>query len=324
MFYTMITKTLQFHMKKPLVVLLIIFLFTSDFLIAQDRPDKENTGKQPLQRASKPKDPAKRVTRINFGINIGMYDANKYPANFYNGGEWNVNKVSYVMSNYYWYQDIKRSLGLGATDTVVASEFPMNMRYKVVISGGVFVRVNLSRFWGLCMDANYTQLKAEDVVTFLVNPQYNYTFPDIRLIPISGTEERIHFDLLLQRNFWLKSKIYFFAQGGLNMNYTRVLKSIIYVDQEYSLINIYSENGYVPNTNLQTYEVFQGGIGYGLNLGGGVGVPLADMFGIEPGGFINYNNVRLEGYPDFKLSFGFYVRILFGNIRPHMEDDENR
>ena len=311
-------------MKRWLPVLLILYLFSSNNLIAQNYSGREKSGKQPLQRASKPKDPEKKVTRINFGINIGMYDANKYPANFYNGSDQNVNKVSYVMSNYYWYQDIKRSLGLGATDTVVASEFPMNMRYKVVISGGVFVRVNLSRFWGLCLDANYTQLKAEDVVTFLVNPQYNYTFPDIRLIPISGTEERIHFDLLLQRNFWLKSKIYFFAQGGLNLNYTRVLKSIIYVNQEYSLINIYGSEFYVPGSNLQENLVFQGGLGYGLNLGGGIGVPLADMFGIEPGGYINYNNVRLEGYPDFKLSFGFYVRILFGNIRPHVEDDENR
>jgi hypothetical protein len=311
-------------MKNSAALLIILLLSTSLNLIGQDNTSKGKTGKQPLQRASKPVDPEKRVTRINFGINIGMYDANKYTANFYNGSPQNVNTVNYVMSNYYWYQDIKRALNLGSTDTVVVSEYPMNMRYKVVISGGVFVRCNLSRFWGICMDANYTQLKAEDVVTFLVNPQYNYTFPDIRLIPISGTEQRIHFDLLLQRNFWLKSRIYFFAQGGLNMNYVRVMKSVIVVGQEYSLINIYDENGYVPNVNLQTNQPIQGGIGFGLNLGGGVGVPLADKFGIEPGGYIEYNRTPLERYPDYKVSFGFYVRILFGNIRPHIEDDENR
>lgn len=312
-------------MKKPLAILLILCLFISHHLIAQDNSSKEKPGKQALQRASKPKDEEKKVTRWNFGLNIGMYDANKYPANFYNGSDQNVNNVSYLMSNYYWYQDIKNSLGLSATDSVAVNGYPTNMHYSIVMSGGVFIRYNLSRYNGICLDANYTQLKAENVVTFLVNPQYNYTFPDIRLIPISGVEQRIHFDLLWQENFWLKSKIYLFLQGGLNMNYTRVMKSIIYVvNQEYSLINIYGLQGYLQGTNQQENQVIEGGFGYGLALGGGAGIPLVDKFGIEPGGFINYNNVALTGYNQFKLSFGFYLRILFGNIKPTLDDDENR
>ena len=311
-------------MKRPLAIILIFILFTNHFLIAQDNSQNETTRKQPLQRASKPVDEEKRVNRWSLGINIGMYDANKYPANFYNGSDQNVNKVSYVMTNYYWYQDIKRSLNLSQTDTVVVNGLPSNMHYKVVLSGGVFVRYNLSRYYGICLDANYTQLKTDDVVTLLVNPDYNYTLPDIRLVPISGTEQRIHFDLLLQRNFWLKSNIYLFLQGGLNMNYTRVMKSFIYVgSQEYSLINIYGNQGYLQGINQQENSVIEGGFGYGINLGGGAGIPLVDIFGIEPGGFINYNNVPLTGYTQFKLSFGFYLRLLFGNIKPN-PDDGNR
>jgi hypothetical protein len=109
------------------------------------------------------------------------------------------------------------------------------------------------------------------------------------------------------------------------MNYTQVLKSIIYVvDQEYSLINIYGPQGYLQGTNQQENQVREGGFGYGLYLGGGAGIPLVDKFGIEPGGFINYNNVPLTGYTQFKLSFGFYLRLLFGNIRSHLDDEENR
>ena len=311
-------------MKRPLTILLILCLFASHQLIAQDKSVKEKPGKQGLQRASKPEDPEKKVTRWNLGLNIGMYDANKYPANFYNGSDQNMNKVNYVISNYYWKNDIKRSLGLSTTDSIKVGEFPTNMHYKVVISFGLFARYNLSKYNGICIDANYTQLKAENVVTFLVNPQYNYTFPDIRLIPISGVEQRIHFDLLLQHNFWLRSKIYLFLQGGLNMNYLRVQKSIIYFDKEYSLINIYGSQGYLQGTVQQENQVVEGGFGYGLNLGGGAGIPLVDKFGIEPGGFINYNNVALIGYTQFKVSFGFYLRILFGNIRPPLDADENR
>ena len=311
-------------MKRPLAILLILSLFVSHHLIAQDNSSKEKPGKQPLQRASKPKDAEKSVNRWSLGINIGMYDANKYPANFYNGSDQNVNNVSYLMSNTYWKDDIKQSLGLSITDSVKVGEFPTNMHYKIVMSGGVFARYNLSRYYGVCLDVNYTQLKAENVVTFLVNPQYNYTFPDIRLIPISGVEQRIHFDLLIQQNFWLRSKTYLFLQGGLNMNYLRVQKSIIYFDKEYSLINIYGSQGFLQGTNQQENQVLEGGFGYGLNLGGGAGIPLVGIFGIEPGGFINYNNVALTGYTQFKLSFGFYVRLLFGNIRPNPDADENR
>lgn len=312
-------------MKRTITIFLILCMIFSHNLLAQDNSVKEKSGKQPLQRASKPVDEEKKVNRWSLGINIGMYDANKYPANYYNGSDQNVNKVSYLMSNYYWLQDIKTSLGLGFTDSVIVAGLPTNMHYKIVMSGGVFIRYNLSRYYGICFDANYTQLKAEDVVTFLVNPQYNYTFPDIRLIPISGVEQRIHFDLLLQHNFWLKSKIYLFLQGGLNMNYVRVQKSIIYVvDREYSFVNIYGSQGYVPNTNLQENQPIQGGFGYGLYLGGGAGVPLVDIFGIEPGGFINYNNVPLTGYTQFKVSFGLYLRLLFGNIRPNPDDAGNR
>jgi hypothetical protein len=127
---------------------------------------------------------------------------------------------------------------------------------------------------------------------------------------------------MIQRNFRLKSKIYFFIQAGLNLNYASVLKSSIYVvDKEYSLVNIYGSQIFVPGLSLQEYTVNQGGIGYGFMVAGGAGIPLTDMFGIEPGVFVNYNNVALEGYNQFKPSFGIYLRLLFGNILPRPDPE---
>jgi hypothetical protein len=45
-------------------------------------------------------------------------------------------------------------------------------------------------------------------------------------------------------------------------------------------------------------------------VGVGAGIPLTDQFGIEPGFFTHYYAVNLEGYPDFKPSFGLYLRLL--------------
>lgn len=260
-----------------------------------------------------------RITRWNYGINVGIYHANGYTANFYNGSPENDNSVNFVMSNKYWYQEIKTLLG--AADTVIVREYPMNMHYNVAVLAGLFVRYNFNRNYGICLDANYTQLKTESSVTFEVDPQ-SYTFDDIRLIPVRGIERRAHLDLMVQRNFWLRSRIYFYLQGGLNLNYTRVAKSSIYVEEkEYSMVNIYGSQGYNPNSQ-QVYPVIQGGIGYGAVLGGGVGIPLVEYLGIEPGGFVNYHNVHLEGYPKFRVSFGFYLRILLGNILPVSEEEE--
>jgi hypothetical protein len=196
------------------------------------------------------------------------------------------------------------------------------MNYTFAMMGGLFIRYNFNLNWGVCLDVNYTQLKAEDAVTFQVDPTISLTFEDIRLIPIKGIEERVHLDVMVQHNFRLKSRIYFFLQGGLNLNYVRVRQSSIYVaDKEYSLINIYGSQVYVPGLSLQEYTINQGGIGYGFMVAGGIGIPLTDMFGIEPGGFINYNNVNLVGYNQFKPSFGIYLRLLFGNILPRPDPD---
>ena len=260
------------------------------------------------------------ITRWNYGINAGVYFANKYPASFYNGSENNDNSLKYIWDNPYWYQEIKQKMG--ATDTIVITGYPGNMHYNVVMSGGVFIRYNLNKNYGFCLDVNYTKLKAEDAITVQVDPMSYLTFPDIRAIPVQGIEQRVHMDLLLQRNFWLKTKIYFFLQGGMNFNFTRVMKSAVFFNgQEYNMVNIYGSNNYVPNTSLQENPVTQGGVGYGFALGGGAGFPLVTQLGIEPGGFINYNKVALPGYPDFKLSYGFYVRFLFGNILPKPEPE---
>ena len=252
------------------------------------------------------------VSRWACGINIGGYFPNKYSANYYNGTPGNINSVSYVMSNTYWYNDIK--LALDAADTVVVQGYPTNMHYQVAITAGVFLRFNFNRKNGIFLEANYTQLKAEDVVTMEVDPYNTYlTLPDIRQIPIAGREERAMLDVGYQRSFLMKSKIYFFVNGSFKMCYTHVIKSVLVVEgREYNLINIYGSQGYVPNSNSQEFNMTQQSVGYGLSVGGGVGLPLTDIFCLEPGVNMQYYPVNLQGYPSYKPSFSIYLRILLG------------
>ena len=263
------------------------------------------------------------ITRWNFGLNVGTYFANKYPAGFYNGSPGNENNVDYVKKTDYWYQEIKRSLGVSQSDPLLILGYPTNMHYSVVMTGGIFIRYNFSRNYGVCIDVNYTKLKATDAVIFGVPPNENVLTDTTRfIIPIQGTEQRVHFDIMLQRNFWMKSRTYFFLQGGLNLNYTKVIKHVMVVNNvEYSLVNIYGPGGFQAGYSQQEFPVLQGGVGYGFVLGGGVGLPLISQLGIEPGLYANFNNVNLPKYTDFKFSFGIYVRFLFGNILPKPEED---
>ena len=252
------------------------------------------------------------VRRVEFGLNFGAYFANKYSANFYNGTPGNVNNVNYIMSNPTWYREIHQLLGMSATDLVIVEGYPLDMHYNVAFSGGLFVRVNFTRRHGLFLQANYAQLRAADVITLWVNPDNTYlTYPDIRMEQVIGKEGRVMIDFGYQLSFPLKSKINFFIQAGATMCYTQVIKSIFVVEgTEYNLVNIYGENIYVPNSPIQTMNINQNQFGFGGYLGVGAGIPLTDMFGIEPGFFAHYYPVNLEGYTDFKPSFGIYLRLL--------------
>ena len=258
------------------------------------------------------------VRTWEFGVNLGGYFANKFSANFYNGVPTNVNTVNYVMSNKYWYQDIKRALG--SADTVIvyppssySNSYPMNMHYTAGFAGGLFLRYNIDHKSGIFLQADYAMLKTTDVLLVEVDPKSYITTPDLRYLPITGKEGRVLIDLGYQRSFPLESKIYFYLQAAATMCYTQVIKSYFHVgDVDYSIINVYGPGspGYVPGGSSQTININQNTFGFGGMIGAGVGIPLNDNFGIEPGGFMHYYPTNLTHYEDFKPSFGLILRIL--------------
>ena len=258
------------------------------------------------------------LRRVEFGLNFGAYFANKYSANFYSGTPDNVNDINYIIDprkNPTLYREIRLSLGIGETDTITqltVDGYPTNMHYNVAFSGGLFLRYNFNRKNSIFLQANYAQLRAADAVTLLVyNPYAPTSLPDYRMEQVIGKEGRVMIDLGYQRSFPLKSRINLFVQGGLTMCYTQVIKSVFVVEgREYNLVDIYNKQGTQPNTNLQSFNVNQNAFGFGGYLGVGAGIPLTDLFGLEPGFFMHYYPVNLEKYPDFKPSFGLYLRIL--------------
>jgi hypothetical protein len=295
-------------------ILLIVFAFFLFIVQPASGQEKNKIRDHGMKEEDEDENPFP-LNRVEFGINFGAYFPNKYPANFYNGTPENVNNINYVLSNPTWFREIRLSLGIGETDTstqVTVDGYPTNMHYNIGFTGGLFLRVNLNRRNGIFLEANYVRMQAADAVTILIyNPYSPYALPDYRMEQVIGKEGRVMIDLGYQRSFPMKSRINLFIQGGGTMCYTQMIKSVFVVEgKEYNLVNVYGSQGYQPGYNNQTYNVNQNAFGFGGYLGAGAGIPLTDVFGIEPGFFTHFYPVNLQGYPDFRAAFALYLRIL--------------
>lgn len=302
---------------------IILIIFTALFILsfpvsAQQKgsgsgsKEKNKTQKHGMKEEQEEDENPWPLRRFEYGINIGVYFPNKYSANFYNGTPYppNVNNVDYVINNETWNREIKQLLGISETDIFYVDGYPLNMHYNVVFSGGLFLRVNFNRKNSILLQANYARMTASDVVTLKV-PNAYLSYADLRLEQVIGREGRVMIDLGYQRSFPLKSWINLFLQAGATMCYTQVIKSTFVVEgREYNMVNIYGPGGYQQGYNNQTFTVNQNAFGFGGFLGVGAGIPLNAAFSIEPGFFTHYYPTNLEGYPDFKASFGLYLRIL--------------
>jgi len=312
-----------------LILCIVIYLnIISLPSVAQNNTGKSNKEQQKTQKHGQKDDNEEEnrfpLRRIEFGLNFGAYFANKYSANFYNGSPGNVNNLNFLLSNTYTYRQIKTAFGLSESDVMVVSDdaYPMNMHYNVAFSGGLFLRVNLNRKNSVFLQANYARLRAADAVTVKINPSSYLSFDNIKLAPVIGTEGRVMIDLGYQHSFPLQSRLSVLLQIGGTMCYTQVIKSVFVANTtEFNLINVYGDQGYQPGYNNQTFTVNQNAFGFGGYLGTGIGIPLTDMFGLEPGAFMHYYSTNLEGYAAFRPSFGVYLRILmyFGSTEDNSD-----
>lgn len=245
----------------------------------------------------------------DLGLNFGMYWPAKYHAQFYNGREENVNKISYVFNNKYWYEDIKRELN--SSDTVFVSELPSNMRYTAAFQIGIYLRKTFDNYLGFSMQFDYSKLTASDKFTVEVDPDYILTDPDIRIYDIWGVEERVNIDLLVSKYFKLDNPMFIpFFEGGLNISSTVVKENKIRMETlEYSLVDVYLSGGYVPGAAQNEYDIHQGGIGLGFSAAVGVKMMFNDQISIDPGFRVYFQKIKLEGYELMKPSFSIFVRL---------------
>lgn len=244
--------------------------------------------------------------------NFGVYFADKKHAQFYDGSDRNINNIKYVFNNYHWRESIKEYMRIEYNrDSIISLEGPSNMHYSPSMYVGFGFRYNYSAEWALNVQFNVTKLTAKDFLTVEVFPAFDNDLRSYIRFGIAGKESRTKIDVGLVRTFYPEKNIRPMAEFGLNFNNTLVSESYIAVDeQKFSMVDMYAGRTYIPNANVQEYEIRQGGLGYGGYLGGGVKFAFNPFLSLETIAYVYMSRIKLERHEGFGIHPSAILRIV--------------
>ncbi|NVN94589.1 MAG: hypothetical protein HXX18_04805 [Bacteroidetes bacterium] len=243
-----------------------------------------------------------------FGINMGMLKANGHSALYYNGSPDNENNIKYILDNKYYNDEIKKQLNNYAFKLY---SFPTTMSYDASIMVGFHARYNFTNTAGIFIQFNFSKLNTTGQFA-LSTDSVNYTSQaSLRYYSIYGQEQRSYIDIGFQKQWFLGKLSNFFFEGGINFTNVLVKKSgIIIGDLDYSIVNVYGSQKYIPNAGMQPYDIRQGGIGFGVFGGGGVCLNFNEKLSIEPGLNVYYQSINLANYDQYRINYTLFVRLV--------------
>jgi len=199
------------------------------------------------------------IKGFSFGLNVGVYFANKKTAKFYNGaGSQNdfidVNEVrGYSIQerlgatdNIFFdqtYNEVVQAVGNGATGfTVPFDSYPQNMRYNPAFLVGLHIKYNFNRYSAIIFNLNTIKLKTNSQFSlqFFGGPIPLNQQNDVRLFTITGNEQRFNLNLGYRQGWMMGDKSNIYLQAGGSM-----------------LGSQFEQNQLVLNESL-TYDLFVG------------------------------------------------------------------
>jgi hypothetical protein len=280
------------------------------------------------------------LTGWRFGINMGMYFANKSSADFYNGMPENENNIAYILNNKFWYEEVEQQLNsrkilryptenLNAwtgeynrwRDEYNVAEgdtskwwiyYPKNLKYDAAISPGFYAKYNFNNTTGVFVQSNYVKLTTSGIFQMVIDSITGFSEPALRPGYIKGVEERVNIDLGISKFYRTGQATSVFIETGFHLNSARVLENRIQIgNKEFSIVDRYLGQNYIPNSNITAYNVYQGGLGFGIFLNSGFKFILNESISIDPGFQLFWKKINLEGYDSFGLNYYTYIRMIF-------------
>lgn len=258
---------------------------------------------------------------FDFYIGGGMFIANKYNANYYNGREENECNLHYLFDNQYWYRDIfqevvKQYPYVTLNDSIYYKEYglPSQMHYKLKTGIGLGLRYKFADGWALSLSYTFARLTARD--QFLLN----YTSvagneKDNPVMYLYAREDRSLFDLSFSYLFHFHRVIRPFVEAGIQFNFVNVKEFKTYIgDLGLSLLNPYVGASYVPGAQINTYNIKYGGPGFGFSAAAGVKFVFNKIFSLDPTFYVSVSKLGLPGYRRFAVSYCIMLRLVMSDF----------
>jgi hypothetical protein len=254
--------------------------------------------------------------RLDYGLNLGGYLANKNTANYYNGsGAYtavgNQGTLAQILnpSNTFNYGRIRQDVGYDFS----LHGLPMDMRYSPAMMLGLYAIFHLGQKVAVIAESNFTRLKAEDQFTLKLERFSNIEGDNIERYYISGTEERVDIRLGLQYTFVSEtSDVHPFVEAGMTATDTKAKNNIVRIANQTYGIHFPGTSQYFPERDF--------GLGLGAHASIGLAMDVSEDFRFAFGYSTTYNKINLGNNNESGFQHSLFVRLSLSSLFSGAQD----
>lgn len=257
---------------------------------------------------------------VDFIIAGGIYMGSPKTAGYYGGYPENELNLNYVFRNEYWKKEIIKLITdknsfISSTDTTIGiRDYPAKVHYQPAMSVCIGASYRFDEHW--CINIYYSFARL--VVKSLFNVKYdnrvpgNLDRPEFLSYLLYGKENRSFFDLTGSYTFQFNKIFKPFIEFGAQFNFVKVKSfDAVIENREFTLLDMYGGASYVPG--MTQYKPNYGGPGFGVT--GVIGAKLAfsKSVSVDPCFYVSFGKIGLNGYKDFHLNWGAYIRLVLSD-----------
>jgi len=227
---------------------------------------------------------------FSFGINLGVYFANKKSAAVYNGTcSYTIEGVNAGVRCFEIYERLTLNINdinfITSYYNITSFEAPVdmhpaNMRYQPAMMYGLRMKYNFNSDNAILINANFGRIKSVDQFTlrFIGGPIQQNAQDNIQLFDITGEEDRFQFSAVYRAGAMINDQTNFYFELGPSMVGVKVGKNKIFIAERNYDLFIGAQN---PN-QLIAYQP-RTDIGFGFKLGTGLEMRFSDKYEIDLG-----------------------------------------
>lgn len=257
---------------------------------------------------------------VDFVIAGGIYMGGAKAAGYYGGYPQNELNLNYVFKNEYWKKEIIRLITdknsfVSSTDTTIGiRDYPDKVHYQPSMSVCLGASYRFDEHWRINIYYSFARLTVKSVFNIKYDNRVpgNIDRPEFLSYLLIGKENRSFFDLTGSYTFQFNKIVKPFIELGAQFNFVKVksLNAVI-EDRDFTLLDLYGGASYMPG--MTEYKPNYGGPGFAVTGVVGVKFAFSKSVSVDPCFYVNYGKVGLNGYKDFHVNYGAYIRLVLSD-----------